>query len=395
MAPLAELALAKGCQVSGSDLADNDKCRKLAGLGADVVIGHAPENVPDDCQLLVYSSAVTPENCERIRAEQLGIPQLRRGEYLAVFAGNYSRCVSVTGSHGKSSITALLVSILRQCGKNPGFMIGASVKALPCCAFGDGDIFVTEADESDGTHTLLENFLAVVPNVEDDHAWSVGGSAALDQNFRTVAEKSRHVICYASGKCDELFSGHPRLQRLEGCPETFAGLYGFQAVNAYIAWHAAVLLGCDPVAAEAAAAHYPEVARRMNLLREQNGVKIVEDYAHHPTEVRCSLELLRKKYPGCHLRIVFQPHRYARLQRYFREFSEVLKLADSCFILPVFAAWSESGEVDNYALARACGGTGLSGDWELAGKTVRKDLPVPAVIAVLGAGDCDNILPFL
>jgi UDP-N-acetylmuramate--alanine ligase len=395
MAPLAELSLLRGDQVSGSDLSGNAKCTHLTSLGAAVTVGHASENVPDDCQLLVYSSAVAPDNYERQRAAALGIPQLRRGEYLARFAENFSRCVAVTGSHGKSSITAALSSILLKCGKNPGFMIGAAVKGLPACAPGNGDIFVTEADESDGTHTLLKNFLAVVPNVEDDHAWSVGGKAALENNFRTVAANSEHIIYYASEKCDELFAGHRSALRLTQVPENFAGLHGFQAVNAYIACQAAIMLGCDPAAAEQAAADYPEVARRMNLIRERDGVTVIEDYAHHPTEVKCSLELLRQKYPDHHLRVVFQPHRYARLERYFTEFAEVLQLADSCYILPVFAAWSESGKVDGSDLAAACGGAYLEQNWENTAEIVKCELPVPAVIALLGAGDCDRLLEHL
>ncbi len=395
MAPLAELTLARNIPVSGSDLAFNDKCRRLSSLGAGIYAGHAAENVPDDCTLLVYSSAVDARNCERRRAAAMGIPQMRRGEYLAHIAAGFRRCVAVSGSHGKSSITALLVSILRECGKNPGFMIGASVDGLPCCSAGDGDIFVTEADESDGTHTLLKNFLAVIPNVEDDHAWSVGGVAALEQNFRTVAERSKNLLYYDSGRCETLFRDFPHACKLPHTPENFAGLAGFQAVNAFIACRAAVLLGCDPVAAERAAANYPQVARRMCVHYSADALTVVEDYAHHPTEVRCAVELLRRKYPDCHLRIVFQPHRYARLERYFDDFAAVMLLADSCFILPVFAAWSESGKYDSLMLAEACNGIALAGNWQSDADIVKWNMPRPGVIALLGAGDCEKLLPYL
>lgn len=395
MAPLAELTLRRGHRVSGSDLTDNAKCRHLRELGATVAVGHAPENLPPDTDLAVYSSAVGPDNCERRRAAALGLEQLRRGEYLARFAAGYRRCVAVTGSHGKSSITALLTMILRQCGFDPGFMVGAAVRDLPVCAAGDGDIFVTEADESDGTHTELRNFLAVIPNVEDDHAWSVGGTAALDANFRTVAANSERLIYYASPRCDALFGGHPQAERLAETPERFAGLYGFQAENALLACRAAIRLGCDPEAARRAAAHYPEVARRMSVRAAFDRVTVIEDYAHHPTEVRCALALLRRQYPQCHLRVVFQPHRFARLERYFADFVRELRTADSCFILPVFAAWSERGQVDGAALARACGAKYLDAPYPEAARTVLNALPRPAVLAVLGAGDCEELLPYL
>ena len=294
MAPLAELSLARGFRVSGSDESDSPKCRHLAALGAEISIGHRAENLPVDAGLLVYSSAVPEDNCERLAARRLGIREVRRGGYLAEFAARYRRCVSVTGSHGKSSITAAVVRILRRCGMDPGFMIGAEVRDMPCCAAGDGDIFVTEADESDGTHTLLENFLAVIPNVEDDHEWSLGGREALERNFRTVAAKSLRVLYFASAKCDELFAAHPGAVRLPAAPESFAGLYGFQAANAFIAARAAVILGCGENAAAAAAADYPGVARRMTLQLQTEKLTVIEDYAHHPTELRAALSFLRR-----------------------------------------------------------------------------------------------------
>ena len=194
MAPLAELALLRGFSVSGSDESDSAKFRHLTQIGACTTLGHDAKNLPDDTELLVYSSAVPESNPERVKARQLGIRQCRRGEFLAEFAASFRRSVAVTGTHGKSSITSALVSILRQCGKNPGFMIGAEVAGMPSCAAGDGDIFVTEADESDGTHKLLKNFLAIIPNIEDDHEWSLGGKAVLDENFRQVAKNSEKLV---------------------------------------------------------------------------------------------------------------------------------------------------------------------------------------------------------
>ena len=394
MAPLAELSAAKGFPVSGSDEHDSPKCRHLASLGINVVIGHNAENLPPDAGMLIYSSAVPESNCERMRATQLNIPQLRRGNYLALFSSSYRRCVSVTGTHGKSSITSSLVSILRKCGKNPGFMIGAEIAGLPVSSVGDGDIFVTEADESDGTHTLMKNFLAVIPNVEDDHEWSLGGKDVLEANFRTVAANSEYLLYYASAECDRLFNDHPRAIRLPEIPGEFAGLSGFQAANAYIAAQAAVLLGCEENTAMNAAADYPQVARRMNVVKENSQYTLIEDYAHHPTEVRAALDFLRKRYPGKHLRVLFQPHRYARLEKYFDQFAAVLKEADSLFIAPVFAAWSESGPVNSESLANAANGTAVNGNYADWAEICLQKLPPDSVIAVLGAGDIDQTLPF-
>lgn len=395
MAPLAELSVMRGAAVSGSDGSDSAKFRHLQTLGAEVHLGHREENLPDDTELLIYSSAVPADNPERLKARQLGIPELRRGEYLAQFASGFKRCVAVTGTHGKSSITAVLSAVLQRCGKEPGFMIGAEVAGMPSCSVGDGDIFVTEADESDGTHALLKNFLAVIPNVEDDHEWSLGGSAVLEENFRKTAANSCKIIYYASAKCDELFAGHPDAVRLTGVPENFAGLHGFQAANAYIAVQAAKILGCDVDMAVAAAADYPQVARRMTVHKSGEKFTVIEDYAHHPTEVRAAVSLLRINYPGRHLRVLFQPHRFARLEKYFHEFAAALQLADSVYIAPVFAAWSESGPVDSSALAAAVKGTAVNGDCRQWAEEVLADLPQNSVIAVLGAGDINGVIAHL
>ena len=395
MAPLAELTLCRGLGVSGSDLSGNSKTSRLAALGAQITIGHNAAAVPADAEMVVYSSAVPQRNPERMRAAALGIPQLRRGEYLAHFAGNYRRVIAVNGSHGKSSITAALSSILRECGKKPGFMIGAAMHDMPMCEAGDGDIFVTEADESDATHTLLKNFIGIVANVEDDHAWSVGGVEFLEANFQQVAANSDHLIYYASERSDRLFAAHKQQLRLAETPVNFAGLQGFQAANSFIAVQAAILAGCDPQLAEQAARHSPQVARRMNTVAAADGVTVIEDYAHHPTEVRAAISWLREKYPHAHLRIVFQPHRYARLEKYFAEFVRELKKADSCFVLPVFAAWSETGRVDGAMLAAECGAEYLDVPPQQAALQIRRDLPAETVIAVLGAGDCDVLLPYL
>ena len=396
MAPLAELTLAENCRVSGSDESDSAKIFRLNSLGAVIHIGHRAENLPDDTGLLVYSSAVPESNCERQKAAELNIPQMRRGEYLAELSKTYRRCVSVTGTHGKSSITAALVMILRKCGYDPGFIIGAEVAGLPSCASGDGDIFVTEADESDGTHTLLKNFLAVIPNIEDDHEWSLGGIDKLDENFRTVARNSRNILYYSSEKCERLLNTHPSAVILKDIPENFAFLHGFQAANARIAAEAAVILGCDRAMAYQAAEEYPQVSRRMTIHKTSKNLTVIEDYAHHPTEVRAALELLRKNYPDAHLRVLFQPHRFARLEKYFDEFSRVLQLADSVFIAPVFAAWSETGTVDAEKLAEAAGGRSVDGTYAGQAAAVKADLPGgKCVIAILGAGDVNRVIEFL
>lgn len=264
MAPLAEIMLSRGAAVSGSDRELNAKTAQLAARGATVREGHSAGFLPPDAGLLVYSSAVTPENPERMRAAALGIPQIRRGEFLARLAAQYRRPVAISGSHGKTSISAMLTHILVHVGRRPGFLIGAAVKGAPSASAGEGDdLFVTEVDESDGTHTLVHPYLGVVPNVEDDHSWSVGGEAQLFANFRRFASQCRHLVYYAGLHADELFASHPDALRLEyPLPGSFGRRWiGYQAWNAHLAIRAAVLLGVDAAEAEKALESFGGVAR--------------------------------------------------------------------------------------------------------------------------------------
>ena len=394
MAPLAELLLERGVEVSGSDIEFNSKCAALQAAGARIFTGHRKENFTGGVTAAVFTSAAAADNPELLAAQSAGVPCFRRGEYLAEFAKNYRRVISVSGTHGKSSISALISSILSACGKAPGFMIGAQVAGMPSCSNGENDdLFVTEADESDGTHTALKNFIGVVPNVEDDHSWSLGGKDVLEKNFRTFAANSEILLYYASDECDRLFADHPHAVRLEKMPEEFAGLRGFQAANSFIAYQAALLAGCDKDTALAAAANYPQVKRRMTVHYTSPEVTVIEDYAHHPTEVEKSFELLRLNHPGKHLTVIFQPHRYARLERYFDGFAAVLSTADKLVVVPVFAAWCESGKVGSGELAAAAQGEYLSGSWEEIAAQVVSGVPdAGGVIAVLGAGDVEKVI---
>ena len=394
MAPLAQLLLARKVAVSGSDIEYNRKCQELSQRGAVIFTGHDAANLADDVDTVVYTSAAAADNPELAEARRRQLPCFRRGEFLAEYAKNYRRVIAVSGTHGKSSISALIASILCKCGKNPGFMIGAQVADMPSCDNGIGDdLFVTEADESDGTHTALKNFIGVVPNVEDDHVWSLGGREVLEKNFRTFAANSEILIYYASELCDRLFADHPHAIRLAAMPDEFSGLHGFQAANAFIAVQAAVLAGCDEASAALAAADYPQVKRRMTVHFSDERHTLIEDYAHHPTEVARSIEFLRLNYPGQPLLVVFQPHRYARLERYFEDFAQVLPTADQVVVVPVFAAWCESGKVGGRELAAAIKGKYIEASWPEIAEEIFRMVPASGgVVAVLGAGDVENVI---
>ena len=397
MAPLAELLWARGFRISGSDEVSGANTKRLAALGIGIHIGHDARNLPSSTEMLVFSSAVPPGNCERREAAARGIAEMRRGELLAEFSRFYRRSVAVSGSHGKSSISAMTAHILRENRFFPGVMIGAKLYGAPDADNGQGDdLFICEADESDGTHALLETELGIVPNVDGDHAWSVGGEEKLFGNFRTFAHNARHLIAGNSPLCRKLFSDHRDVRFLAEAPENFAGMQGFQATDAFFAVEAAKFFGVSERDAVGALQNFGGVARRMHLVSDENGVAVVEDYAHHPAEVAASICLLRKKFPDRHLEIVFQPHRYARLERYFDDFVSVLSAADSVIVADVFSAWSETGKRGGKELSEAIGGARFGGnDFAWIARLAKENPARPLVIAVLGAGSIDQVLGYL
>ena len=400
-APLARILLEKGFRVSGSDLLDNAAAATLRKHGASIApAGHRRENLPpeNDGLLVVRTSAAGEDNPEVAEAMRRGLPVLRRGEALAITADSCTRPVAVSGSHGTTSVSAMLAWLLRELGATPGYMIGGSVTGWESAgAAGDGDLFVTEADESDGTHALLHPHLGIVTNVEDDHAWSLGGFEALEHNFQMFAAQSETLLYCVSEETNRLFRDHPHAIRLDltDLPDGFLPGFGhFQRLDGAIAVKAAELLGFDPAKAEKALRNFPGVERRLSV-RWNGAVTVIEDYAHHPTELRESIRSLRELYPGRRLVVIFQPHRYARLERYFDEFTVELKKADRVFVTPVFAAWTGNGKYTSDDLASAVGGTSLTGSWDEMGARVGAELKPGDVAAIIGAGDLPKILPSL
>ncbi len=399
-APLAEIMFQLGYSISGSDLCLNAKTEALKKTGALILQGHSAENLLRETQLLVYSSAIANNNPELLQAEKLNIPCLCRGDFLAKLSSLYQRTVAISGSHGKTTVTAMLVWILRQCEIPCTYLIGGKVNNFPEAASADSDIFVTEVDESDGTNALFSPFIGLVCNLEDDHSWSVGGTDALMDNFSRFAQQSQHLIYVRDKNSDKLFKDHPKACALDLnnlLQSKTVKFNGFMRINAALACHVAQELGVAHDMAIQAVNSFPGVARRMTVHFESPAITLIEDYAHHPTEVARSIELLRENYPQQHLRVVFQPHRYARLAKYIDAFARELALADSVFIVPVFAAWTEHGKINSKNLAEKAGTKAVNLDlnWKEMPAVILRDRPAKMLLAVLGAGDIEKLIPEL
>jgi len=392
-----------GYSVSGSDMVDSKNTDFLKSCGIKIFTGHSPGNIPKDISplLVVRSSAVSDDNSEYMEGVLRAELCVRRGEMLANIADLYKCSVAVAGTHGKTSVTALLVHILKSSGLNPGYMVGGKVLGWGSSASaGDGSLFITESDESDGTQVHLKSNLLAITNIEGDHSWSVGGEDVLLANFAKIADNADHVIFNSSESTEALLLKHSSKRSL--IPEL--RIYrdktdwgDFQKENANLAVESAVFLGVDRSVAECEVRKFRGVARRMSLHFQSDALTLIEDYAHHPTEVRAAIKALRERFPNHRLRIIFQPHRYARLAKYLYEFAEELREADDLLITPVFAAWQESGEINSANLAEEIGSKAslLSGEWGRDAEGVVASIHSPEILAVFGAGDVEKIIPEL
>jgi UDP-N-acetylmuramate--alanine ligase len=411
MAALANILLDDGCQVSGSDAADSALLRQLASRGADVHIGHASANIPEDTELLVYSSAVGSENPERQYAETHDIPQCRRGVFLARVSRYFKRVIAVAGSHGKTTVSAMIAHILRSNGINAGYMVGGRVNgwAQSGCA-GAWDILVTEVDESDRTQEMMLPELAVILNVDDDHSWAIGGSAVLEQSFAALAEHALHTLTWNEAELHRILADVPSVQYL--APECTSAVPllpqpgEHNRRNAAIAVQAAYTCGVTQDDAMRAVASFPGVQRRLTLRYQNSDATqlLYEDYAHHPTELSASLVALHEAHPGFRFVVYFQPHRPERLLRYGTRFAQILaSQCDESIIVTPFLAWEQNApEADPRGLVAAINAHSpntparlVANDPVALAEEIRGKFAccsAPLLIAVIGAGDISKVL---
>lgn len=413
MSGLATILLQRGVAVSGTDAADSPALERLARLGAVIHVGHDAAQLPAGADVAVYSSAVPPENPEFAEAIRRGLRLVRRGEFLAELALAFPTVVAVAGSHGKTTTAAMLAHILRETGRRPGHLIGGDVPgwAAPAAA-GAGQILVTEVDESDGTQACLRSSHAIVTNVDDDHCWSLGGVPALEQCFRDFVGQARELFCHDDPTSQRLFAGHPRAHFLgdaalpAGLAPAVPGLHNRR--NAQLALAVATALGVPPAAALAALANFPGVSRRLSerYASPTGDAVVIEDYAHHPAELRASLQGLRERYPGRRFTVIFQPHRFERVKRYAAEFATVLaEGADAVFLIPPFAAWRQDQDLaDPRGIVAAIHGPPAT-YWEKGLEELAAELAAAAgsqvtqeprqLFAVVGAGDVGRLAGLL
>jgi UDP-N-acetylenolpyruvoylglucosamine reductase len=357
MAPLAIYLARSGWRVSGEDDAlSADVAPLLAGAGVEV----GP--LPAACDLVVRSTAIRDSHPSLLAAAGRGLPCVRRGELLAEVVRD-RRLVAVCGSHGKTTTTAMLVSVLRSAGFPAGYVAGGLFNGpTPPAAVGSNEWVVAEVDESDGTIGGFAPEITVVVNMDWDHPDRYGSPAEIEAAFAALCARTRGAVLVSDACALSLrlapsaatfgrsgsFSGAISGERDGRMTLSLGGRFRpsevvvrargeFNAANATAALAAAQLMGVEP--ARGSLADYPGVRRRQAVLMEEGGLTVMEDYAHHPAEIRALLASLRGRVPaGGRLIAVFQPHRHSRTAQFKAEFAASLALADSVHLLDVYSA---------------------------------------------------------
>jgi UDP-N-acetylmuramate--alanine ligase len=405
------VARALGADVTGSDRAESPYLVRVRAAGVEPAIGHAAENLPGDDEVeVVVSTAIAPDNPERAAARERGLVQLHRGALL----GEVSRLrptIAVAGTHGKTTTASMAAHVLLACGLDPCYLIGGELRSSATNAAWGSGWLVVEADESDRSFLELSPEVAVVTNMELDHHTTYASHVELEQAFAEFVRDAPHAVLA------------PELTRLHPTPLTFdaagadtsGGGVRFvwdgvevalavpgehSARNAAAALTACRLAGAEPVAAAAALADFRGASRRFERLGSTaSGAEVVDDYAHHPTEVRATLQAARTLAPR-RLVAAFQPHLFSRTQLLAREFGAALALADVVIVLDVYPARERaenfpgvSGLLVAEAAADAVHGRDVRWLPGLADaeRVLRAELRDGDLCLVLGAGDVDAL----
>ncbi|MCL4461514.1 MAG: UDP-N-acetylmuramate--L-alanine ligase [Nitrospirae bacterium] len=371
MAPVAEILLSRGARVSGSDKTQTDMTRRLSELGARVHVGHRADQV-GMVDAVIISTAISPENPELLAARRRGIPVVHRGEALAGIMRGFQG-IAVGGSHGKTTTTSMIAHVLTQGGLDPTCVVGGRVAGFGGNArVGKKPYFVAEADESDGSFLKIAPHVAVVTNIDQEHMDYYQSFEQLKEAFvrflSSVPPDGLAVACLDDPELSKLlpslhvprmtygfgadadvvasdvsgeglstqFSVHLRGKDLGTFNLNVPGLHN--VLNALAAISVAHHFGLEPECSREALDCFRGVGRRFTQVGEEGGIRIVDDYGHHPTEISVTLAAARQAYPDRRLVVAFQPHRFSRTRDLLSKFATAFRLADVLVLGEIYAA---------------------------------------------------------
>jgi len=422
MSGIAEILAGRGIAVSGCDLKPSPITDLLSRRGIPVSIGHDPAHLAG-VDLLVVTSAVRGENAEVDAARARGIRVMKRKEILGALV-NDKRAVGVSGTHGKTTTSAMIAVVLEEAGLDPTIIIGGMLRNIGSNAkSGRGDVAVVEADEYDRSFHELHPEVAVVTNIEADHLEYYGSFEAIAEAFRIFVEGIRpggavvgcvddpavaslldrvdqRVVRYGLSESADLHATNISFDE-RGSHFEVPGIGWFRLFvpgehnvrNALAAIAVARELGIDPEVTTAALAKFLGVDRRFQILGQYAGAIIVDDYAHHPTEIRATLSAARQGYPHRRIVALFQPHLYTRTRDFAREFGESLRVADVALVAPIYAAREKPMEgITSQLIADAAEGVEfLERTNAQIVEELRRRLGPNDLFITLGAGDVHEI----
>jgi UDP-N-acetylmuramate--alanine ligase len=426
MSGLAEVCRALGCKVEGSDLKLSPSALRLAGLGIAVREGHAASNVSADATALVMTSAVRADNPEVIEARRRGLPVVLRGELLAELMRT-RRGIAVAGSHGKTSTTSMIAAATLSAGLDPTVLVGGALPALggSNARLGSSDLLVAETDESDGSFLLLAPVISVLTNIDREHLDHYGTFERAKQAFAEFANRTAFygavIACADDPEVRALLPGLRRRvitygrageaavrvanERAAGFGSEWSvvrhgedlGRFSLPVPGAHSVLNAtAAIAACMEAGAgldeiRAALAAFQSPARRMEVRGVECGVTVIDDYGHHPTEIRATLEALAAARGG-RIVVLFQPHRYTRTRALLDEFAACFTAADAVRVLDIYAASEEPIEgVTPEVLVERMRAAGhpdarCAGSLESAVASVLAELRPGDLVVTLGAG---------
>ncbi len=445
LSAIARVLLESGYQVSGSDRTLSPLAKSLEEAGVRIAIGHRPENIAG-AQLIVRSSAIPDDNVEVQAARKLGIPVLKRNEFLTSLMDDHFG-IAVAGTHGKTTTTAMIAWLLVSLDQDPTYITGGILNNLNTNAHaGHGAAFVIEADEYDFMFLGIKPKLSVVTNIEHDHpdcyptpedyfkafdefalqagsdgtllvCANDGGAARLGEISRARGQK---VLSYAVRYANNGSSSQPLAYSAEALSPNLAGGMSFEAVcslsgsqfdlptpvslrlpgrhnvqNALAALAVVHQMGLPVDQASQALADFRGTGRRFEVRGEVNGITVIDDYAHHPTEIRATLSAARMRYPRSRLWVVWQPHTYSRTRLLLHDFVAAFEQADHVLLTEIYAA-REQPPADGFSSQQII--TSMTyphaiciPDFSEAARFLLDRLVPGDVLLVLSAGDADQI----
>ncbi len=370
MSGIAEVLHNLGFHVTGSDLKKSPVTERLKSLGIKVYYGHRPENI-DDADVVVISTAVPDDNPEVLAAKEIKIPVIRRADMLAeLMRMKYS--IGVSGAHGKTTTTSMIAKVLEDAGLDPTVVVGGRIKGLGTGAkLGSSEYLVAEADESDKSFLKLFPTIAVITNIDEEHLDTYKNFDAIKDAFVQFAERvpfyglvavnlddegarsilpriNKRLMTYGLTRQADV---HAREIELKGMASSYRAYYrehflakvelqvpGIHNIkNSLSAFVVAIELEIPPETGAKALSDFTGVMRRFEIKGEKNGIKVIDDYGHHPSEIAAVLQSARSYWPG-RIIVVFQPHRYTRTFYLHEKFGPVFNEADKVIILPIYPA---------------------------------------------------------